>query len=165
MAGARVLSSSVALGASLSGRFGAVTGGGLRPNLAVSFLFLPGDVFESGDNLGVRWTALALTGCPGWWLGGRTVIEPCARLTVGLLAVTDHSISHQLPVDRWWGSAGPVVHVGAPVGWGLALEVEAGVDFPFVTRRFITTTAEPNQAVGSTAAVSPTLSVGLSHAL
>jgi hypothetical protein len=47
----------------------------------------------------------------------------------------------------------------------LALEVEAGLDFPFVTRRFITTTAEPNQAVGSTAAVSPTLSVGLSHAL
>jgi hypothetical protein len=165
MAAARVLSSSVALGAALSGRFGAVTGGGLRPNLAVTFLYLPGDVFESGDNLGIRWTALALTGCPGWWLGGRTVIEPCARVTLGLLAVIDHSISHQLPSDRWWGSAGALVHVAAPVGWGLALDVEAGVDFPFVTRRFITTTAEPNQAVGSTAAVSPTLSVGLSHAL
>jgi hypothetical protein len=165
MVGARVLSSSVALGASVSGRLGAVTTGGLRPNLAVTFLFLPGDVFESGDNLGIRWTALALTGCPGWWLGERTLIEPCARLTMGLLAVTDHSISHQLPFDRWWGSAGPLVHLAAPVGWGLALEVEAGLDFPFVTRRFITTTAEPNQAVGSTAAVSPTLSVGLSHAL
>jgi hypothetical protein len=165
MAGARVLSSSVALGASLSGRFGAVTGGGLRPNVAVTFLFLPGDVFESGDNLGVRWTALAVTGCPGWWLGGRTVLEPCARITMGLLAVTDHSISHQVPSDRWWGSAGALLHLAAPVGWGLALEVEAGVDFPFVTRRFIVTTAEPNQAVGSTAAVSPTLSVGLSHAL
>jgi hypothetical protein len=165
MVGARVLSSSVALGASLSGRLGAVTTGGLRPNLAVTFLFLPGDVFESGDNLGVRWTALALTGCPGWWLGARTVIEPCARLTAGLLAVTDHSVSHQLPFDGWWGSAGLLVHLAAPVGWGLALDVEAGLDFPFVTRRFITTTAEPNRAVGSTAAVSPTLSVGLSHAL
>jgi hypothetical protein len=165
MVGARVLSSSVALGASISGRFGAVTGAGLRPSLAVSFLFLPGDVFQSGDDLGIRWTALALTGCPGWWLGGRTVIEPCARITMGLLAVTDHSISHQLPVDRWWGSAGALVHLGTPVGWGLALEVEAGLDFPFVTRRFITTTAEPNQAVGSTPAVSPTLSVGLAHAL
>jgi hypothetical protein len=58
-----------------------------------------------------------------------------------------------------------LVHFGAPVGWGIDLDVEAGVDFPFVTRRFITTTAEPNQAVGATAAVSPTLSVGLSHAL
>ena len=165
MVGARVLSSSVALGASVSGRFGAVTDGGLRPNLTAGFLFLPGDVFESGDDLGIRWTALALTGCPGWWLGRRVVIEPCARLTMGLLAVIDHSISHQLPVSRWWGSAGALVHATAPVGWGLALEVEAGIDFPFVTRRFITTTAEPNQLVGTTAAVSPTLSVGLSHAL
>jgi hypothetical protein len=165
MVGARVLSSSVALGASVSGRFGAVTDGGLRPNLTASFLFLPGDVFESGDNLGIRWTALALAGCPGWWLGRRVVIEPCARLTMGLLAVSDHSISHQLPVSRWWGSAGALVHAAAPVGWGLALDVEAGIDFPFVTRRFITTTAEPNQAVGSTPSVSPTLSVGLSHAL
>ena len=165
MTAARVLSSSVALGAALSGRFGGTTRGGLRPNLAVTFLFLPGDVFESGDNLGVRWIAGAVTGCPGWWLGGRTLLEPCARLTMGVLGMTDHSVSHQLSVDRWWGSAGAVVHLAAPVGWGLALEVDAGVDFPFVTRRFITTTAEPNQAVGSTAAVSPTLSVGLSRAL
>lgn len=165
MTAARVLSSSVALGASLSGRFGGVTGGGLRPNVAVNFLFLPGDVFESGDDLGIRWTALGATGCPGWWLGGRTVIEPCARITLGLLAATDHSVSNPRSVDRWWGSAGALVHLAAPIGWGLALDVEAGVDFPFVTRRFITTTAEPNQAVGATASVSPTLSVGLSHAL
>jgi hypothetical protein len=165
MIGARVLSSSVALGASVSGRFGGVTTGGLRPNVAVTFLFLPGDVFESGDDLGISWTALGATGCPGWWLGGRTVIEPCARITFGLLTATDHSISNPRSVDRWWGSAGALVHLGAPLGWGLGLDVDAGVDFPFVTRRFITTTAEPNQAVGATASVSPTLSVGLSHAL
>jgi hypothetical protein len=165
MSAARVLSSSVALGASLSARFGGVTSGGLRPNVAASFLFLPGDIFQSGDDLGIRWTALGATGCPGWWLGGRTVLEPCARLTLGFLSATDHSVSSPRSVDRWWGSAGALVHLGAPVGWGLALDVDAGVDFPFVTRRFITTTAEPNQAVGATAAVSPTLSVGLSHAL
>jgi hypothetical protein len=165
MSAARVLTSSVALGASLSGRFGTVTRGGLRPSVAVTFLFLPADLFESGDNLGIHWTALGAAGCPGWWLGGRTVIEPCARVTLGLLGATDHSVSNQRSVDRWWGSAGALVHFGAPVGWGIDLDVEAGVDFPFVTRRFITTTAEPNQAVGATAAVSPTLSVGLSHAL
>jgi hypothetical protein len=165
MTAARVLSSSVALGGSVSGRFGGVTAGGLRPNLAVTFLFLPGDVLESGDDLGIRWTALALTGCPGWWLGGQTVIEPCARVTAGLLGVTDHSVSNRRSVDRWWGSAGALVHLVAPLGWGLGLEVDAGVDFQLVTRRFITTTAEPNQAVGSTVAASPTLSVGLSHSL
>ncbi len=46
------------------------------------------------------------------------------------------------------------------------LELDAGVDFPFVTRRFITTTSTvTNQPVGETASVSPTLSVGLSHGL
>jgi hypothetical protein len=165
MTAARVLSSSVALGASLSGRFGTVHGS-LRPNVAVNFLFLPGDVFESGDNLGIRWTALAVAACPGWWLGGgRTVLEPCARLTMGLLYVTDHSISNPQTADRWWGSAGALVHLAAPIGAGFGLDVDAGVDFPFVTRRFITTTVEPNQGVGATTAVSPTLSVGLSHAL
>jgi hypothetical protein len=44
------------------------------------------------------------------------------------------------------------------------LDVDAGVDFPFVTRRFITTTVT-NQPVGATTSVSPTLSVGLSHSL
>ena len=71
------------------------------------------------------------------------MIEPCARITAGvLLTATDHSISTpNCSFDRWWGSAGALVRLAAPVGWGLALEVEAGVDFPFVTRRFITTTA------------------------
>ena len=165
MVAARVLTSSVGLGASLWGRLGTTTRDGLTPSVAFAALYLPGDFFGSGDNLGIRWMALAAAGCPGWAPGGRVRVEPCARLTFGILSATDHSVNIPRSVARWWGSAGAVVRLTAPVGAGLMLELDAGVDFPFVTRRFITTTAVTNQPVGETTSVSPTLSVGLSRGL
>ncbi len=164
MVGARVLTSSVGLGASLWGRLGTTTREGLTPSATLAALYLPGDFFGSGDNLGIGWMALAATGCPGWAPGGRARVEPCARLTLGALSATDHSVNTPRSVTRWWGSAGAVVRLTAPVGGGLMLDLDAGVDFPFVTRRFTVTTMT-NQPVGATAAVSPTLSVGLSHGL
>ena len=166
MVAARVLTSSVGLGASLWGRLGTTTREGLTPSVTLAALYLPGDFFGSGDDLGIGWMALAATGCPGWAPGGRVRVEPCARLTVGILSATDHSVNTPRSVARWWGSAGAVVRLTAPVGGGLMLELDAGVDLPFVTRRFIvTTTTMTNQPVGETASVSPTLSVGLSHSL
>jgi len=162
---ARVLTSSVALGGSFWGRFGLAPRGSLTPSVTVAAFYLPGDFFESGDNLGIGWMALALTACPGWSPASRARIEPCARITGGVLSATDHSVDNPRSVDRWWGSAGALVRLTAPLGAGLMLDVEAGVDFPFVTRRFITTTNLTNQAVGATTSVSPTLAVGLSHGL
>jgi len=165
MVAARVLTSSVGLGASLWGRLGITTHEGLTPSVTFVALYLPGDFFGSGDNLGIGWLALGATGCPGWAPGGRVRIEPCARLTVGILSATDHSVNTPRSVTRWWGSAGAVVRLTAPVGGGLMLELDAGVDLPFVTRRFITTTTVTNQPVGETTSVSPTLAIGLSHSL
>jgi hypothetical protein len=162
---AEVVSSSVALGASVSGRFAIETRGGLVPSATLALLYLSGDFLESGDDLGIRWAALAVTLCPGWGLGGVIRGEPCARVTGGSLSATDHSVNTPRTVDRWWGSAGALVRISGALGWGLRLEIEAGVDLPFVTRRFITTTTVPNQAVGATPAVSPTVSLGLSHSL
>ena len=162
---ARVLASSMSLGGSLWGRLGTSTRGGLTPSVTLAALYLPGDFFESGDDLGIGWIALAATACPGWAPGGRIRVEPCGRLTAGVLSVTDHSVNTPRSVVRWWGSAGAAVRLTAPLGAGLMLDVDAGVDFPFVTRRFITTTAVTNQPVGETASVSPTLSIGLSHSL
>ncbi len=166
MVAARVLTSSLGLGASLWGRLGTTTREGLTPSVTLAALYLPGDFFGSGDNLGIGWIGLAATGCPGWAPGGRVRVEPCARFTVGILSATDHSVNTPRSVSRWWGSAGAVVRLTAPVGGGLMLDLDAGVDLPFVTRRFITTsTTVTNQPVGETASVSPTLSVGLSHSL
>ncbi len=55
---ARVLTSSVGLGASLWGRLGTTTRGGLTPSVTLAALYLPGDFFGSGDNLGIGWMAL-----------------------------------------------------------------------------------------------------------
>ena len=165
LVGARVLTSSLGLGASLWGRLGTTTREGLTPSVTLAALYLPGDFFGSGDNLGIGWIALATTGCPGWAPGGRVRVEPCARLTVGVLSATDHSVNAPRSVTRWWGSAGAVVRLTARLGGGLMLDVDAGVDLPFVTRRFITTTTVTNQPVGATASVSPALSLGLSHSL
>jgi hypothetical protein len=164
MVAAHLLTSSLGLGASLWGRLGTTTREGLTPSVTLAALYLPGDFFGSGDNLGIGWVALAATGCPGWAPGGRVRVEPCARLTVGALSATDHSVNTPRSVTRWWGSAGAVVRLTAPVGGGLMLDLDAGVDFPFVTRRFVVT-AMTNQPVGETTSVSPTLSVGLSHSL
>ncbi len=142
-----------------------LTSGGLAPSATLALLYLPGDFFESGDDLGVRWAALAATLCPGWGLGGAVRVEPCGRLTGGVLSATDHSVNTPRSVDRWWGSAGALVRLSGGIGWGIRLELEAGADLPFVTRHFITTTTVPNQAVGATPAISPTVSVGLSHGL
>ena len=161
---ARVLTSSLGLGASFWGRLGIATRGGLTPSVTLAALYLPGDFFGSGDNLGIGWMALAATGCPGWAPGGRVRVELCARLTAGGLSATDHSVNTPRSVTRWWGSAGALVRLTAPLVGGLMLDLDAGVDFPFVTRRFITTT-ETNQPVGATTSVSPTLAVGLSHSL
>ena len=162
---ARVLTSSLALGGSFWGRLGIATRGGLTPSVTLAALYLPADFFESGDDLGIGWMALAATACPGWAPGGRVRVEPCARLTAGVLSATDHSVNSPRSVDRWWGSAGALVRLTATLGGGLMLDLDAGVDFPFVTRRFITTTTVTNQPVGATTSVSPTFSVGLSHSL
>ena len=165
MVGARVLGASVGLGASLWGRLETTTREGLTPSVTLAALYLPGDFFGSGDDLGIAWMGLAATACPGWTLGGRVRIEPCARITAGVLWVTDHSVNSPRSVDRWGGSAGALLRLTAPVGGGLMIDVDAGVDFPVVTRRFITTTTMTNQPVGATSSVSPTVGVGLSHSL
>jgi hypothetical protein len=162
---ARVLTSSLALGGSFWGRLGLATRGGLTPSVTLAALYLPADFFESGDDLGIGWLALVATACPGWAPGGRVRVEPCARLTAGVLSATDHSVNSPRSVDRWWGSAGALVRLTAMLGGGLMLDVDAGVDFPFVTRRFTTTTNVTNQPVGATTSISPTLLVGLSHSL
>jgi hypothetical protein len=161
-AGARVLASTASLGASLSGRYtGTVRG--LTPSIALGFLYLAGDFFHDGDDLGLRYSALAVTVCPGWALVGAVVVEPCARLTAGLLDATDHSVTNPRSVDRWWGTAGVLLRGAVRLGAGLTLDLEAGVDFSFVTRHFVTTT--PAQPVGETTAVSPAIALGLSHPL
>ncbi len=125
---------------------------------------MAGDYFRSGDDLAVRWYAASVDGCPGWVLGRVATVEPCVRVTGGILTVTDHSVTNRLTSNRSWGSGGVVLRAEVGRGAGFWLRAELGVDFPIVERRF-KIDATPPQSVGATASISPTLAVGLVHGL
>ncbi len=161
---AEVVSSSVSAGAEVSVRFATTTRDGLTPSADLALLFLPTDFVRSGDDIGVRFAALGLTGCPGWALRGRVEVEACARAAAGLLVATDHSVNHPLSVDLAWWSAGALLRATTRLGAsGFILELAGGVDVPLVKRRFVITI--PAGSVGQTPTVSPNISLGLTHSL
>jgi len=159
-----LLSSSLSAGAGISARLAGTARGGLTPSAALALVFLPADLLESGDDLGVRLTALTATGCPGWALRYRVEVEPCARAALGLLSATDHSVTNPRSVDRPWWSAGALLRATTALGdSGFTLELTAGVDVPLVKRSFVTTT--PARGVGQTPTLSPALTLGVVHRL
>ncbi len=161
---AEVVSPLLSAGGGASLRIGTTTHDGLTPSAALALFFLPGDFLSSGDDIGVRFTALALTGCPGWALRTRVEIEPCARATIGLLAATDHSVTNPRSVDRSWWSVGALLRVITRLGSsGFTLELTGGVDLPLAKRSFVIT--KPAYSVGGTPTVSPTVSLGIGHSL
>jgi len=159
-----LLSSSLSTGAGISARLAGSARGGLTPSAALALVFLPADLLESGDDLGVRLTALTATGCPGWALRYRVEVEPCARAALGLLSATDHSVTNPRSVDRSWWSAGALLRATSRLGdSGFTLELTGGVDVPLVKRSFVTTT--PARGVGQTPTLSPALTLGVVHRL
>ncbi|HEY5088580.1 MAG TPA: hypothetical protein VIK30_01350 [Polyangia bacterium] len=161
---AEVVSPLVSAGGAVSLRAGTTIHEGLTPSATLALVFLPGDFLRSGDDIGVRFAALALTGCPGWALGARVEIEPCARATIGLLAATDHSVTNPRSVDLPWWSVGALLRATTRLGAsGFTLELAGGVDLPLAKRSFVIT--QPAYSVGGTPTVSPTLSLGIGHGL
>lgn len=161
---AEVVSPLLSAGGGASLRIGTTTHDGLTPSAALALFLLPGDFLQSGDDIGVRFTALALTGCPGWALRTRVEIEPCARATIGLLAATDHSVTNPRSVDLPWWSVGALLRATTRLGnSGFTLELTGGVDLPLAKRSFVIT--RPAYSVGGTPTISPTLSLGIGHSL
>ncbi len=159
---AEVLASTLSVGGAVSGRLASAVRP-RAPSLTGTFGWVSGDFFHSGHDLGVRWLAFSLDGCPGWRLGGFASIEPCARFTAGALTTTDHDVMSPKVVDRWWASGGAVAHVEVGRGEGFWLKVDVGLEIPFVKRKYVMT--EPSNPLGSTASVYPTLAVGVAHSL
>lgn len=160
---ARLMTSSMSVGGELSARLASRTAP-RAPSLTVSFLFLAGDFFHGGDDLGIQWLAGSVDGCPGWVLGGTASVEPCLRITAGVLTATDRDVNTPLTVSRWWGSGGVALHAQVGRGEGWWLRAELGLDFPIVERRF-TVGQTTTDLVGATASISPSLAVGLAHGL
>jgi hypothetical protein len=159
---AHVFSSTLSVGGAVSGRL-ASSVRPQAPSVTASFIWMAGDFFHPGDDLAIRWLALAVDACPGWRLGGFASVEPCARLTGGVMTLSDNTIMSPKVVDRLWGGGGVVAHVEVGRGDGFWLKVDVGLEIPFVQRNF--TADGPFHPVGSTASVYPTLAFGLAHSL
>ena len=166
---ARVLSSSVGSGP------GPNLGGGVLLGVAharedrvplslrLGWLYLPNDFLLHGGDVVDRWYAFTLTACPGWGLRhGAFDAQACARAIGGWLTASDAAVSNPSnprSKSRAWLSAGALLRGGAALGAGFTLELEAGIDAPFLHRQFITTT--PLETVAETTPVSLLVGIGL----
>jgi hypothetical protein len=160
---ARVVAPYVNAGGGVAARFAHQAPDGLGYSLGLSFLYAPNDLVGSPEKVGVHWTALAVSGCPGWgWARGSFRLQPCAQMMAGLLSAEALALTNPRAVQRSWWSFGALLRADALLGAGFRLEVEAGFALPLVKRTFITTT--PEETVGETPFVSPQFGLGLVRA-
>ena len=127
---ADVISTSVSFGGAVAARLERHSDDGAGASIGLAFLYVPNDFLQTADDIAVRWTAVAVTGCPGWNLGRVVTLQPCAQVIGGWLAASGRGLDHPSSVGRSWWSAGAILRVGARLGAGFSLELEAGVAFP-----------------------------------
>jgi hypothetical protein len=162
-AAARVVSPYVNLGGAIGGRLGLDGGEGRETVLGLSLLYVSNDVLQSPGEVVVHWTALALTACEAWHFGPGFELGPCASGVGGWLAATERAVTNPASAGRSWWSLGALLRAVAPLGGGLAVELDAGVDVPLLHRRFVITT--PERTVAETPAVAPMVALGLRYRL
>ena len=102
---AGVMSPSVSFGGAVDLRLGKLDADGIGPSLGVSFLYVPNDFLRTADDARVRWTAVAVTGCPGWSAGRVASVEPCAQVIGGWLDATglgrhESAVGRAIVVER-----------------------------------------------------------------
>jgi hypothetical protein len=157
---ARVVTPYFNAGGAVAARLGHHPPGGLGYSVGLSFLYAPNDLVGTPDKVAVHWTALAVSGCPGWgWTRGSITLRPCAQLMAGLLSAEALALTNPRSVQRSWWSLGALLRADALLGAGFRLELEAGLALPLVKRTFITTT--PEETVGETPFLSPQFAVGV----
>jgi hypothetical protein len=160
---ADVVSTSPSFGGGLAVRLERRTADGAGASIGLSFLYVPNDVLQNADNVAVRWTAVALTACPGLSLGHVVTLQPCAQAIGGWLAASGRGLTNPESVGRSWLSAGAMLRAVAGIGAGFSLELEAGASVPLFRRTFMSTT--PERTVGETPTIAPMGALGLSRAL
>jgi hypothetical protein len=95
------------------------------------------------------------------WGASIMTVQPCGLVMAGLLSVSGHQVVRTSSVDLLWLSAGAVLRTAAHLGHGFALDLEAGVSVPFLSREFYTTL--PSHVVEKTPTISPMAGLGLAY--
>ena len=159
---ADVVASSFSFGGGLATRFQRRTGDGRSGAIGLTFLYVQNDLVQTPDDLATKWMAVSVTGCP-WGLGRTLWVQPCVQGIGGWLSATGRGLTNPSSAGRIWWSAGALLRLGAEVGSGFSVELEAGATVPIVGHRYITTT--PERTVGETPTIAPMVALGLARAL
>ncbi|AKV03919.1 Type II/IV secretion system ATP hydrolase TadA/VirB11/CpaF, TadA subfamily [Labilithrix luteola] len=106
--------------------------------------------------LALRWSALEGVFCPIAIVSRFAVLRPCALFEWGVLRGDGAGIPNAQRNDAPWLAVGTLGRAELPLGYGLHLDVEAGVAAPLVRQRFDFTsgaTAFSTPALGARAAL------------
>ena len=113
---ADVISTSVSFGGAVAARLERHSDDGAGASIGLAFLYVPNDFLQTADDIAVRWTAVAVTGCPGWNLGRVVTLQPCAQVIGGWLAASGRGLTNPISVGRSWWSAGAILRARGPPG-------------------------------------------------
>jgi hypothetical protein len=157
---AELVSPGLSFGWALSARLNWLQHGVLGPSLGVSLLHLRNDAFRTPSSALVRWTALAITGCPVRWnVAGVLRLEPCGIGIGGSLVATGRSVDRPSSSIRSWWSVGGAARVMVSMGQGTGVELLAGASIPLVGRDYVT--HGPQRDIGGTPALSALSALGV----
>jgi hypothetical protein len=154
-------SPSVELGGGLFLRILIPRAEGTAASVALAALYGANDLLRDAD-VRVRWTAVVITGCPGWALHFTVLLEACAQVGGGWLSAEDRGITNPAPAaGRWSWSAGLAGRASMPLSARLVIDVEMGLGVPLVRRQFVTTT--PERVAAETPKISALFGIGVAY--
>jgi hypothetical protein len=159
--GLSLLSGSYSPGISVAVRAVSSGEGSFRPSVGLAVGYARNDVLQSAGvaQVALAWGAGSL--CPWRWSASIWTLQPCVGLLAGWLSATGRQVVHPSTTNRLWLSVGGTLRLSAWLGYGLSVEVEAGLDGVLLKRRLYTTL--PDHVVAQTPALSPKAGVGLAY--
>jgi hypothetical protein len=160
---AEIVSPYLNVGGALSSRLAFRSADGHELSVGATVLHARNDWLASSPAVAVRWTAVALTACPGWGLGATLIVEVCGIGLGGWLVVAEQAVTVRREVARSWWSAGGVLRLRAALAWGLRVQLDAVAHVPLVGRHFVTST--PDETVGESPTVAGMLGLAIAREL
>lgn len=160
----RIASSGTSFGASLFARLAYPLEGLLTPSVELSLLHVRDDLFQTAERVSTHLSGVALSACPILVpLMNELAVAPCVLAQSGWLhAHPGDDLRDPRSVTRSWWSLGTLLRGSLTVAPSFAIELEAGLTFPLVERRFAVEQTDGTSALLSeTPTLAPFAGLGL----
>ena len=142
----------------LGGEVGLRVAGPRGPSLGLGLSYSTNGAFSRDPDLKVGWLNSTASACPfKQEIAAIFAIEPCAQASFGWLWVRHDLVDNPRTASRSWWSVGALLRARAGSSRGVSIELEGGVTYALVRRRFV---VEPNVRTWETARFSPIAKLG-----